>query len=346
MRCYANQLTSQLKKGLAPFYMVFGEEPYQIAECVSQIRQAAKQHGFDEVIKFTLMQGFDWQEIIAQYQSMSLFSARTLIEFDLNEQKPGTTGSQIFKQLTELVNDDTILVLKGAKASQDIQRSAWFKALDKQGIFVPCYPLTGNHLTRWLDEQCYRLNLNLHNNAKQSLIEATEGNLLACHQELEKLSLLYGSDLVDQQAVMQGLLNQSKFDIFDLSDALLKGHAEQTVKVMTKLAADNIEAMSIFWAINKEASNLLAMQHARLTGANMTDLYKQFNIWKNQQATIQHALNRLNSKVLEQIIKQLAQFDAAYKQGNLIAPYQALTHICLVFCQPLSIPLPCHPHSD
>ncbi|AXV65670.1 MULTISPECIES: DNA polymerase III subunit delta [Pseudoalteromonas] len=346
MRCYANQLTSQLKKGLAPFYMVFGEEPYQIAECVSQIRQAAKQHGFDEVIKFTLMQGFDWQEIIAQYQSMSLFSARTLIEFDLNEQKPGTTGSQIFKQLTELVNDDTILVLKGAKASQDIQRSAWFKALDKQGIFVPCYPLTGNHLTRWLDEQCYRLNLNLHNNAKQSLIEATEGNLLACHQELEKLSLLYGSDLVDQQAVMQGLLNQSKFDIFDLSDALLKGHAEQAVKVMTKLAADNTEAMSIFWAINKEASNLLAMQHARLTGANMTDLYKQFNIWKNQQATIQHALNRLNSKVLEQIIKQLAQFDAAYKQGNLIAPYQALTHICLVFCQPLSIPLPCHPHSD
>lgn len=346
MRCYANQLTSQLKKGLAPFYMVFGEEPYQIAECVSQIRQAAKQHGFDEVIKFTLMQGFDWQEIIAQYQSMSLFSARTLIEFDLNEQKPGTTGSQIFKQLTELVNDDTILVLKGAKASQDIQRSAWFKALDKQGIFVPCYPLTGNHLTRWLDEQCYRLNLNLHNNAKQSLIEATEGNLLACHQELEKLSLLYGRDLVDQQAVMQGLLNQSKFDIFDLSDALLKGHAEQAVKVMTKLAADNTEAMSIFWAINKEASNLLAMQHARLTGANMTDLYKQFNIWKNQQATIQHALNRLNSKVLEQIIKQLAQFDAAYKQGNLIAPYQALTHICLVFCQPLSIPLPCHPHSD
>ncbi|WP_421418510.1 DNA polymerase III subunit delta [Pseudoalteromonas lipolytica] len=346
MRCYANQLTSQLKKGLAPFYMVFGEEPYQIAECVSQIRQAAKQHGFDEVIKFTLMQGFDWQEIIAQYQSMSLFSARTLIEFDLNEQKPGNTGSQIFKQLTELVNDDTILVLKGAKASQDIQRSAWFKALDKQGIFVPCYPLTGNHLTRWLDEQCYRLNLNLHNNAKQSLIEATEGNLLACHQELEKLSLLYGSDLVDQQAVMQGLLNQSKFDIFDLSDALLKGHAEQAVKVMTKLAADNTEAMSIFWAINKEASNLLAMQHARLTGANMTDLYKQFNIWKNQQATIQHALNRLNSKVLEQIIKLLAQFDAAYKQGNLIAPYQALTHICLVFCQPLSIPLPCHPHSD
>ncbi|WP_105180761.1 DNA polymerase III subunit delta [Pseudoalteromonas sp. T1lg21] len=346
MRCYANQLPSQLKKGLAPFYMVFGEEPYQIAQCVMQIRQAAKQQGFDEVIKFTLMPGFDWQEIVAQYQSMSLFSARTLIEFDLNEQKPGTQGSQIFKQLVELANPDTILVLKGAKASQDIQRSAWFKALDKQGLFVPCYPLTGNHLSRWLDEQCYRLNLNLHNNAKQSLIDATEGNLLACHQELEKLSLLYGSELIDQQAVMQGLLNQSKFDIFDLSGALLSGHADQAVKVMTKLAADNTEAMSIFWAINKEAANLLAMQHGRLNGANMADLYKQFNIWKNQQAAVQQALNRLNINTLEQIIKHLAQFDAAYKQGNLVAPYQALMQICLVFCQPVAMPLPCHPNLD
>lgn len=346
MRCYANQLPSQLKKGLAPFYMVFGEEPYQITQCIMQIRQTTKQQGFDEVIKFTLMPGFDWQEIIAQYQSMSLFSARTLIEFDLNEQKPGTQGSQIFKQLVELVNPDTILVLKGAKAGQDIQRSAWFKALDKQGVFVPCYPLTGNHLSRWLDEQCDSLNLNLHNNAKQSLIDATEGNLLACHQELEKLSLLYGSDLVDQQAVMQGLLNQSKFDIFDLSHALLQGQSEQVVKIMSKLADDNTEAMSIFWAINKEAASLLAMQHGRLNGANMADLYKQFNIWKNQQATTQQALNRLNIKALEQITKHLAQFDAAYKQGSLVAPYQALTHICLVFCQPVEMALPCHPAFD
>ena len=186
----------------------------------------------------------------------------------------------------------------------------------------------------------------LHNNAKQSLIDATEGNLLACHQELEKLSLLYGSDLVDQQAVMQGLLNQSKFDIFDLSNALLQGQSEQVVKIMSKLADDNTEAMSIFWAINKEAASLLAMQHGRLNGANMADLYKQFNIWKNQQATTQQALNRLNIKALEQITKHLAQFDAAYKQGNLVAPYQALTHICLVFCQPVEMALPCHPAFD
>ncbi|MBH0097497.1 hypothetical protein I6E61_14010, partial [Psychrobacter sp. NZS113] len=135
MRCYANQLPSELNKGLKPFYLVFGEEPFQEAQCVQQIRDSAKQQGFDEVIKFTLMQGFDWQEIIAQYQSMSLFSARTIIELDLNQQKPGVIGSNTFKKVVELVNPDTILIVKGAKASQEVQRGAWFKALDKLGVF-------------------------------------------------------------------------------------------------------------------------------------------------------------------------------------------------------------------
>ena len=342
MRCYANQLPSELNKGLKPFYLVFGEEPFQEAQCVQQIRDTAKAQGFDEVIKFTLMQGFDWQEIIAQYQSMSLFSARTIIELDLNQQKPGTPGSNTFKKIVELINPDTILIVKGAKASQDVQRGAWFKALDKHGVFVPCYPLAGNHLKRWLDEQVARLSLNMQNEAKLSLINATEGNLLACFQELEKLSLLHGNALITQQLVMQGLLNQAKFDIFDLSDALLNGHAKQAIKVLNKLASDNTEVVSILWAINKELTSLLTIQQGLLNGEPIAQLFKKNGIWKNQQGPVQNAINRLNINTLEQISSELALFDSSYKQGNLITPYQALAHICIKFCQPLDIPMPCH----
>ena len=342
MRCYANQLSSELNKGLKPFYLVFGEEPFQEAQCVQQIRDVAKLQGFDEVIKFTLMQGFDWQEIIAQYQSMSLFSARTIIELDLNQQKPGVIGSNTFKKVVELVNPDTILIIKGAKASQEIQRGAWFKALDKLGVFVPCYPLTGTHVKRWLDDQCQRLSLNMQNDAKLSLINATEGNLLACFQELEKLSLLHGDALITQQLVMQGLLNQAKFDIFDLSDALLNGHAKQAIKVLNKLASDNTEVVSILWAITKELNTLISVQLGLLNGEPIANLFKQKAIWKNQQGPVQNAINRLSINTLEQINSEVALFDASYKQGNLIAPYQALAHICIKFCQPLDIPMPCH----
>ncbi|OHU85727.1 MULTISPECIES: DNA polymerase III subunit delta [Pseudoalteromonas] len=340
MRCYANQLTPQLKRSLAPFYMVFGEEPFQEANCVLEIKQVAKKQGFDEVIKFNLLPGFDWQELIAQYNSMSLFSARTIIEFDLNQQKPGTQGSQIFKSLSENPNPDVILILKGAKAGQDIQRTAWFKALDKQGVFVPCYVLAGNHLSRWLDEQCKHLKLNLTVDAKRSLLGATEGNLLATYQELEKLSLLYKSESIEQSQVLAGLLNQAKFDIFDLNTALLSGNAKQVIKVMLKLADDNVEPTSIVWTLNKEAQTLLAIKQGMQAGQNTAQLFKQHGIWKNQQAATSQALDRLTLVQIENLINLLAQFDSAYKRAQMIAPYQALAHIALAFCQPVNFSLP------
>ncbi|MBQ4831679.1 DNA polymerase III subunit delta [Pseudoalteromonas sp. MMG010] len=342
MRCYANQLPNELNKTLKPFYLVFGEEPFQEAQCVTQIKQAAKAQGFDEVIKFTLMQSFDWHEIIAQYQSMSLFSARTIIELDLNQQKPGTIGSNTFKKLVDLINPDTLLIVKGAKAGQDVQRSAWFKALDKHGLFIPCYPLNGNHLSRWLDEQCKRLSLNMLPDAKRCLINATEGNLLACFQELEKLSLLHGDSTISESIVLQGLLNQAKFDIFDLSAALLNGQSQQGIKILTKLANDNTEVATILWAINKDLTTLKSISQGLLRNQPLASLFKQKGVWKNQQASVQSAINRLKIENIEQISNDLALFDSQYKQGLLVAPYQALAHICIKFCQPVSIPLPHH----
>jgi DNA polymerase-3 subunit delta len=340
MRSYANQLVSHLNKTLHPFYMVFGEEPFQEAQCVYEIKQAARKQGFVEVIKFNFLPGFDWQELLAQYNSMSLFSERTLIEFDLNQLKPGTPGSQAFKSLAEHINPDVIVIIKGCKAGQDIQRSAWFKAIDKHGLFVPCYTLSGNHLHRWLEAQCQKQQLNLTHEAKASLLEATEGNLLATYQELEKLSLLYKHQCIDQTQVLSGLLNQSKFDIFDLNTALLQGNSNTVIKVLLKLANDNIEPMSVMWTFNKEAQTLLSIKLGIHQGENISQLFKQNNIWKTQQAATKQALDRLTYEQLQEVIHMLAEFDAAYKRSIMVAPYQALAHIALAFCMPLNMPLP------
>ncbi|GMM83488.1 DNA polymerase III subunit delta [Pseudoalteromonas sp. MTN2-4] len=345
MRCYANQLPDILRKGLAPFYLVLGEEPFQEAQCVQQIKQAAKQQGFDEVIKFSLLQGFDWQELLAQYNSMSLFSARTLIEFDLNQQKPGTAGSDAFKQLTAQPNPDVVLIVKGQKASQEIQRGAWFKGLEKQGVYVPCYELTGQHLQRWLDSQAKQLKVALTQDAKKQLLLATEGNLLATHQELEKLALLYPSQTVNDEQILAGLLNQSKFDIFDLTNATLAGQAKKITKVMVKLAEDNTEPNTLVWALNKQQQTLVSIKQGLQQGKNITALYKQHNIWKNQQPLTQQALDRLPLHQLEQIGLLLAQIDSGYKRGELTAPYQALLHCALSFCYHIPIGLPIN-HTD
>ncbi|MEI5640858.1 MULTISPECIES: DNA polymerase III subunit delta [unclassified Pseudoalteromonas] len=340
MRCYANQLPLQLQKGLAPFYLVFGEEPFQQGQCVSAIRQTAKQQGFDEVIKFAQLPGFDWQELSAQYNSMSLFSTRTLIEFDFNEQKVPSAGVNVLKSLAQQINPDVVIIFKGLGAGQDVQRTAWFKALEKPGLFVPCYALSGRHLERWLDEQCKRLTLSLSATAKRALLQATEGNLLACYQELEKLSLLFGKQAIDEQQLVSGLLNQAKFDIFDLNSGLLSGNIKHIVKVMNKLAHDNVEPASILWTLQNQARVLLGVKSLWQSGTPLPEAFKKHNVWKNQQGPTQQALDRLTTAQLKQLLSLMADFDSAYKEARVTAPYQALTHIALSFAKPLAIDLP------
>ena len=109
---------------------------------------------------------------------------------------------------------------------------------------------------------------------------------------------------------------------------------------MLKLSDDNVEPTSILWTLNKEVQTLLTLKVALQHGENIHQLFKQHKIWKNQQAPIQAALDRLPLKQLQQIIQLLADFDSAYKRSAMIAPYQALAHIVLTFCMPVNFAMP------
>lgn len=341
MRIYANQLNAELNQRLCPFYMVLGEEPYQLSEAVKQIKHAAAKQGFAEVIRFSVTPQFDWQELRSEYLAMSLFSSQKIIELDLAEQKLPEAGASALKALAEMPNPDVILLLKGEKNSQDVQKTAWFKALDKQGLFIPVYELQGRHLENWLNQYCQQLNLKLSPGAKALLLEANQGNLFAIVQELEKLSLIFKQQLIEHKDLVPVLLNQAKFNVFDLSDALLQGDQNAVCQIVHKLQQENIEPTIVAWSITKEANQLLAMVKARLQGMPINQVMQQFKVWKNKQTITQNALGRLNQQRLETIITALADFDAYFKQHTLNAPYQVLLHICLLFCTnvPYSLPI-------
>lgn len=340
MRCYVNQLKTQLNKGINPFYLVMGEEPFQVQSCTNDIRKNAKIHGFDEVLKFSILPQFDWNEITQEYNSLSLFSDKRIIEIELGDQKAGQTGSSALKSLAENINPDCIVIIKGNKAGQDIQRSAWFKALDKQGLFIPCYEITANHLNTWLNQQCQNLSLVLDQQAKQFLLESTQGNLLATHQELEKLVLLYGNNAITKEHLRSVLRNQSKFDIFDLSDALLNGNLKQIIEILSNLKNNHNEVASVSWAITRDAQQLFDMSSALQSGENINQVFKTHNVWKNKQALYQNALNRIPFSQLKHILVLLAQFDIGFKSGALVSPWQALAHIAISFTQTFAAALP------
>ncbi|TMO81755.1 DNA polymerase III subunit delta [Pseudoalteromonas spongiae] len=340
MRIYPNQLVAQLKQGLAPFYLLFGEEAFLLNQAANQVKSIAKAQGFDEVIRFAASPQFDWQEIVQEYASLSLFANRKIIELELGDSKPNAAASKLLQTLAQNPNPDCILVIKGEKVGNDIQRGAWFKALDKHGLFVPCYPLQGKQLFAWLEQQCQSLNLRLSADAKTLLVDYNQDNLFAISQELEKLSLLNVSGEINAQTLAPTLVNQSRLDVFDLSDALLTGNSVQISKVMLKLKQENVEPTIILWALVREFESLQAMQQAIANGESFNAIFSQFKVWKNKQAITEQALRRLTLVELNALGDVLAEFDLAYKQHQHIDAYQHLLHIALMFVGPLPFSVP------
>jgi len=340
MRIYPNQVASNLKQGLAPFYLLFGEEAFLLNHATTQIKSTAKALGFDEVIRFAVSPQFDWQEVAQEYASLSLFSNRKIIELELADSKPNAAASKLLQSLAQNPNPDCILMLKGEKVGSDIQRGAWFKAFDKDGVFIPCYALQGNQLFTWLEQQCQQLGLQLTPDAKSLLVEYNQDNLFAIAQELEKLALLNPTDSISAEVLAPTLVNQSRLDVFDLSDALLKGDSEQISKVVLKLKQENVEPTIILWALVRECENLEAMSRAVSLGESISSVLQQFKVWKNKQAITERALRRIESTQLSAIMAALAEFDLAYKQHLHIDAYQHLLHIALMFVGPMPFALP------
>ena len=79
MRLRVEQLAKHLQNDLLPVYLVAGDEPLQQDECLDALRAAARQKGFDERHRFSADTGIDWNALLNESQSMSLFGGRRIL---------------------------------------------------------------------------------------------------------------------------------------------------------------------------------------------------------------------------------------------------------------------------
>lgn len=329
MQVYPNRLSFDNNAQLKPFYLIFGDEPQQKLECIESIRTAALAQGFDERQTLVADNQFNWDTLIEATQTLSLFSTKQIIELELPTGKPGAQGSKVLSMLAEQVNQDIMLVIHGGKIGKDVQNTKWFKALDKLGIYVPCYPLEGQALYQWLTNQMRQSGMQPSQQVAQLLVDYCEGNLLAAKQEIQKLMLLYPQGNPSLEQVEQAVVDQSRFTVFHLIDVLLSGDAQKAVKMLYRLESEGVEPTIIAWALTREWQTLQAIIFDRQQGKNIN--WNQHRIWKNRQGFYQAAMQRLSLAHLGDLQHKLAEFDSAVKQSKIVRPYVELCHICLMF---------------
>lgn len=329
MQVYPNRLNQHIEKGLAAFYLIFGDEPQQKMQSIETVRQYAKSVGFDERQTLTADAQFNWNSLLEATQTLSLFSAKQFIELELPTGKPGTEGSKILTELAVNPNPDTLILLHGAKIGKDVQNAKWFKALDKHGVYIPCYPLEGNQLTQWINQYLRECNLFVEPDAAKLLTDFCEGNLLAAKQEIDKLALLFPNGKLTFPMLEQSVVDQSRFNVFQLVDVMLAGDAQKTVKMLYRLEAEGVEPTIILWALAREWQTLSTLKFAQQKGHPIN--WNQHRIWKNRQQFYLQALQRLDELGLNAIQQKLQIMDQRIKQSSVVRPYVELCHICLLF---------------
>ncbi len=335
MKIYHNKLQQTLSQGFKPVWLVFGDEPWQKNDSLAQIKNHAQQQGFSEIIRFSSDNKFDWQQLMDEYQSMSLFASQRIIEVEFTTIKIGDSGNKALLALSEILEkntalQDVIFILHGPKLDGPSANRKWFKTLMQLGCYVPIYDIDVQSLPRWLQSQARYFNVNLAPELSLLLIELFEGNLPALAQELQKLSLLFPQNQpISLQAAEQLVIKQAKFNPFQIIDALLMGNCKKCIAMLDQLQQEGTALGQVIWVFHKEMNQLYAMLDKIAQGKTLNDIYKEYRIWDKRKPLYQHALTHISLKNIKQAISRLADIDLLSKTNSEFNAFILLADLCV-----------------
>ncbi|MEQ5768318.1 DNA polymerase III subunit delta [Halomonas sp. H33-56] len=333
MKVFADKLPDALSKSVPPVIIVAGDEPLQHMEACDQVRARARESGVEEREVLHVEANFAWGRLTESAASLSLFASRKLIELRLGSAKPGQEGGKALKEYAEQAQgSDNILLVSCAKLDAREQKSAWFKALDKLGLFVPVWPVDPSRLGFWLRDRAQRHGLSMSLDAARLLGERTEGNLLAADQELQKLALMLPPGAqVSPRDVSGGVENSARYDVFTLVDACLKAERERVLRILAGLAAEGTEPPIILWALTREIRTLLSLHQHLDQGQSFEHACKAQKppIFDRRRPAYQEAIRRLPLKRLHKLLMFAQRLDLSIKGAADLPLEQGIQDLAL-----------------
>ena len=334
MRLKADQLEAALSHQLAPVYFITGDEPLQLGEAADAVRAAARHAGFAVREVITIESGHEWPQLSAEADALSIFADKKLIDLRLPSGKPGQEGSKTLQAYCQNLPDDTLLLMTAGKLESSALKSQWLQSLDEKGVIVQVWPLQGPELLAWLQRRAERKGMHLSNDACKSLAARIEGNLLAAAQEIEKLFILHGGTRIEKAMIEDEVADSARFDVFKLSDALLAGKLNRSIKILQGLEAEATAAPIVLWSLSREIRTLYTLKSELKQHAHQDAVLKKFQIWDKRKPLVLDALRRLDDTHLQNFLSQCADIDRQIKGQASGDAWESLFRLCVAFCHP------------
>lgn len=322
------QLEKHLTQGLKPLYVLVGDEPLAQRESLDAIRAAARAQGYEERTSLTVERYFKWEQIQSYGQSISLFASLRLLEINISSGKPGVDGAKALQALANQAIPDTCVVIILPKLERDAMNSVWFSALEKNGVTMTLNEVDATHLPKWIANRLALQGQHTGQQTLEFLAHQVEGNLLAANQEVQKLGLLYPQGELSDLTVREAVLNVSRYDAFQLGEAVLAGDAARTVRILQGLQDEGENPVAVMSPLMWVLRPLVRIKQAEMRGENVMTAMTNARIYGDKQALMKRALARLNLKQLEAALQKLADIDKTAKGVMLGDAWLEISRLC------------------
>lgn len=328
MKLFADRLTERLARGLDRVYLIAGPEHLLVEEACDAVRSAARAAGIDERVVLEADARFDWARLSAATETLSLFASRRLVEVRMVSGKPGREGGAALREWIGRDSDDVLLVKCNAWDLNQ-EKSAWARALEGAGVYLPCWTVKAAQLPDWINRRLTSRGLQADRAGCRFLAERLEGNLLAAAQEIDRLALLHGQGKrLGLDELRAAVADSARFDSFRLVELVLAGQAGPAVRCVRGLRESDTPMPMILFALARELQTLAAFQLLRRTVGEAA-AFGELDVWRTRQAPMAAAASRLDPASVRRSVAGLSDLDRMAKSNDSHGFWVGLERLCV-----------------
>lgn len=334
----ADDLPRHLAQGIAPLYVIHGDEPLLALEAADAVRAAARAAGCDERETLIAEQHFKWDAFRAANASIGLFGNRKLVDLRIPSGKPGVEGAAALESYAANPNPDNVTLISLPRIDGATQKSAWFGAITRGAVTIAVQPVERQELPRWIAARLARQQQKAAPATLEFLAELCEGNLLAARQEIDKLGLLLPPGDLAHEDVERAVSDVARFDVFALSEAWLEGDAARALRILSILQQEGEPLTLIVWQLAEDVHAIAAVHQAMRAGSSAASAIRGARVWGKRQAAMEAAVKRLAARDVLALLTMLAPLDGLAKGLGRDDPWDALVRAALAMCgRPLAL---------
>jgi DNA polymerase-3 subunit delta len=322
---------------LAPLYVISGDETLLVTEAADALRVAAAQAGYRERISLVMEARSDWSAVMGATQNVSLFGDRRLIDIALPSGKPGRTGGDTLGRLAAMVASgslaDTLVLVNLPRLDRATSAAKWAQALMQAGTQVEISNIERSALPGWIGQRLARQEQRLDRATLEWMADKVEGNLLAAHQEVQKLGLLYPKGMIESADVQKAVMNVARYDVFGLRDAMLAGQPARALTILWGLRGEGEALPLVLWAVGEEIRVLARLSAAQAAGQDLSTEMRRQRIFGPREQLVRQTLARVPRSAWIAAVQHAHDIDRLIKglkvAGRLDDPWEELGRLAL-----------------